>query len=400
MCIHKAGSASHSPRTLLVTIPALVSALACGTDSLPTGAPSAPTEIETADVRRVASVDVTPGAVTVDAGTTRQLAASARDARGLVIGNAGVTWTSLDTMVATVNASGLVTAKAAGTAQVRASANGFSDHSAVTVTGTATAPAPSPTPTPTPTPSPTLPANVIFHDDFESGSLGKWQDGVNAAKHRVVNDASLAAGGNRFLEVTYPSGEEGGWLTSFFMPGYDELYVRYDVKFDQAWQGGTKLLNLRGARTDNQWSAHGNAGKCPDGNQWFATNIVMMGQQDPGPIRFYAYWPGMPKENDGVTCWGRLSGIGTTNYMNESPISKGAWHRVEFSVKLNTPGQANGEQRVWVDGVLRGEWTGLVLRNTDMLKLNSLTLELSKMDGSESVTRRMYVDNVVVAPSR
>ena len=62
MCIHKAGSASHSPRTLLVTIPALVSALACGTDSLPTGAPSAPTEIETADVRRVASVDVTPGA--------------------------------------------------------------------------------------------------------------------------------------------------------------------------------------------------------------------------------------------------------------------------------------------------------------------------------------------------
>jgi hypothetical protein len=395
MGIHKTGSASPTTRKVFVTLSALVGTLACSTDSLPTGAPSAPTEVETADVRRVASVDVTPGAVTVAAGATRQLAASARDSRGLVIGNAGVTWTSLDTLVATVNASGLVTAKSAGTAQVRAAANGFSDDAAVTVMGTATTPTPSPEPTPTPTPTPTLPADVIFSDDFESGTMSKWQDGVNAAKHRVVTEA-----GNRHLEVTYPSGEEGGWLTRFFMPGYDELYVRYDVKFDAAWQGGTKLLNLRGARTDNQWSAHGNAGKCPDGNQWFATNIVMMGQQDPGPIRFYAYWPGMPKENEGVTCWGRLSGIGTTNYMNESPISKGAWHRVEFSVKLNTPGQANGEQRVWVDGVLRGEWTGLVLRNTNMLKLNSLTLELSKMDGSESVTRRMYVDNVVVAPRR
>ena len=78
-------------------------------------------------------------------------------------------------------------------------------------------------------PTPAPPANVIFSDDFESGTLGKWQDGVNAAKHRVVHDASRAADGSHYLEITFPAGGNGGWLTRFFMPGYDSLYVSYDV---------------------------------------------------------------------------------------------------------------------------------------------------------------------------
>jgi len=122
--------------------------------------------------------------------------------------------------------------------------------------------------------------------------------------------------------------------------------------------------------------------------------------QGPGPIRFYSYYPGMPKENDGTTCWGRLNGMGNVSYTGTSAISRGAWHRVEFYIKLNTPGQNNGVQRMWVDGELRGEWTGLALRNTNMLKLNSITLESSHMGPLESQTRRLFVDNVLVTKSR
>jgi hypothetical protein len=108
----------------------------------------------------------------------------------------------------------------------------------------------------------------------------------------------------------------------------------------------------------------------------------------------------MQPENDGVTCWGRHSGMGVTNYTGTSAISRGAWHRVEFWVKLNTPGQNNGVQRLWVDGQLRGEWTGLALRNTNLLRLNSITLEASLMGGAQAATRRLMVDNVVVARTR
>jgi hypothetical protein len=36
----------------------------------------------------------------------------------------------------------------------------------------------------------------------------------------------------------------------------------------------------------------------------------------------------------------------------------GQWDQVEWQVKLNTPGQSNGEMRIWVNDVLRNEVTG------------------------------------------
>lgn len=367
---------------MLFTLSVLAGSLACS-DGTPSGVtpPDDP-----AEVSRVAAVVVSPGEVALDSGATRQLAASTLDANGDAVNNVSITWESLHTAIVAVNSDGLLTASRSGTANVRAMANGLADTVAVTVTAPGTTPAP--------------PADLIFSDDFESGTLSKWHDGVNADKHRVINDASRAAGGSRYLEITYPGGGTGGWLTRFFMPGYDSLYVSYDVQFESSWTGGTKLLNLRGSRTDDQWSSFGQSGACPDGSQWFATNVVLLANDNPGPIRFYTYFPGMQTESDGVTCWGRHSGMGETNYTGTSAISRGAWHRVEVFVKLNTPGQSNGVQRMWVDGQLRGEWSGLVLRTTNMLKLNSLTLEGSLMGGTQSAARRLLVDNVVVAGSR
>jgi hypothetical protein len=394
--MNRAGSVSpnrNSP-TLLLTVTALAGSLACSDSTTLSGVEP----VDVAEVRRVTSVVVSPGEIALDSGGTWRLVASAFDARGRVLSHVGIRWTSLDSAVATVSGGGLVTAARSGTARVLATVNGRADTAVVTVSAPGTVPAPSPTPAPAPTPAP--PTNVIFSDDFESGTLSKWQDGVNPDKHRVINNASRAAGGSHYLEITYPSGGNGGWLTRFFMPGYDSLYVSYDVQFEATWTGGTKLLNLRGSRTDNQWSSFGQASKCPDGSQWFATNVVMLANENPGPIRFYTYFPGMQPESDGATCWGRHSGMGVTNYTGTSAIARGVWHRVEVFVKLNTPGQSNGVQRMWVNGELRGEWSGLVLRTTNMLMLNSLTLEGSLMGSAQSTTRRLLVDNVVVTPWR
>lgn len=333
------------------------------------------------DVRFAAGTMSWGSASSVESGTCRTPVAG---------GTAGAVRTCTVTGLTPGQTYGFQLATFRGTLGVSAVFGGTSNAVTATTGGSVT-------PTPGPTPAPT--ADTIFFDDFESGSLGKWDDGVNSSKHRVVTDAGKAAAGSRYLDITYPAGDTGGWMTKFFMPGYDSLYVRYDVRVDADWTGGTKLLNLRGAPINNQWGAHGNAGSCPTGYDFFAANIVLMPEQGPGPARFYSYFPGMLPEPSGV-CWGRLTGAGTVNYNDGPGFSKGVWHRVEFWVKLNSPTQANGEQRLWIDGTLRGEWTGMKLRLTDMLKLNSLTLEASLMGPTTSYARHLLVDNLLVSESR
>src|SRR6266700_589685 len=97
------------------------------------------------------------------------------------------------------------------------------------------------------------PADTLFADDFESGTLSAWQDGVDPTRQQVVTDPTFAQSGSHYLDVTYPAGADGGWLTHFFMPGYDSAYVSYWVRFPTNWQGGTKLIAFYGSRTDNQW---------------------------------------------------------------------------------------------------------------------------------------------------
>src|SRR5881394_2927686 len=169
--------------------------------------------------------------------------------------------------------------------------------------------------------------DTVFAEDFESGTLNAWQDGVDATRHRVATDPTFAQSGSHYLDVTYPVGSDGGWLTRFFMPGYDSLYVSYYVRFPANWQGGTKLVAFYGSRTDNQWSALGQAGKCPTGTDYFGTWVVAEAGGNPGPTRFYSYYPAMAREPDGITCWGRF-GDGTETYVPPLVMSLGSWHHV------------------------------------------------------------------------
>jgi uncharacterized protein YjdB len=242
----------------------------------------------------------------------------------------------------------------------------------------------------------TAPVDTVFAEDFESGNLNAWQDGVDPARHRVVTDAAGAHSGSHYLDVTYPAGADGGWLTHFFMPGYDSLYVSVWVRFPTTWQGSTKLIAFYGSRTDNQWSAFGQAGKCPTGTDFFAAMVVTE-QPNVGAARFYTYYPAMAREPDGVTCWGRY-GDGTETYVPPLSMGVGGWHRLEFWVRLNTPGQANASQTFWLDGVQRGSWAGFSFRTSTILRLNSVQLTFSS--GGAPLTEHLAVDHLVVLTGR
>ena len=235
-------------------------------------------------------------------------------------------------------------------------------------------------------------AETIFADDFESATLSAWTEGFHVARHTIARDAS----GNHYLVATYPAGRDGGWLTRFLPGRYDALTVSYDVRFPENWIGSTKLVALYGSREDDQWSAFGQAGRCPNGRDFFAAMMVIDAGVDPGPPRFYTYYPAMSREPDGVTCWGRY-GNGAETYAPIS-LSRGAWHRVEFSVTLNTPGQPNARQAFRIDGVERGSWSGFSFRDSDILRLNALQLTFSAH--VEREPRELHIDNVSVRIAR
>jgi uncharacterized protein YjdB len=81
----------------------------------------------------VASITVSPSSATMTVGTTQSFSATARNAAGATI-SASVLWSSSNNAVATVDASGVVKALAAGTATIIASSGSVSGRATVTIT--------------------------------------------------------------------------------------------------------------------------------------------------------------------------------------------------------------------------------------------------------------------------
>ena len=84
----------------------------------------------------VSTVTVTPASPSVVAGATQQLTATTKDASNNVLTGRTVTWSSSNTAFATVDANGLVTAVAAGSATITATSEGKIGTSTITVTAT------------------------------------------------------------------------------------------------------------------------------------------------------------------------------------------------------------------------------------------------------------------------
>lgn len=81
----------------------------------------------------VSSVTVTPSSFSLNVGATQQLTATPRNASGTELTGRTVVWSSLNTGVATVNSSGLVSAVGVGTATIRATVDGVIGSATATV---------------------------------------------------------------------------------------------------------------------------------------------------------------------------------------------------------------------------------------------------------------------------
>jgi len=126
--------ASSVPGVATVSASGLVTAVAAGTATLTaTSEGQSGTATVTTTAVPVALVTVTPAAASLFVGKTAQLAATTKDSAGNVLTGRVITWAVSNTTVATVSATGLVTARAAGSATITATSEGKNGTATVTV---------------------------------------------------------------------------------------------------------------------------------------------------------------------------------------------------------------------------------------------------------------------------
>ena len=131
----------------------------CGGGDSPAGPGTTqpPTPPEPPAPPAVSRIEVSPNAASLEVGKTQRFSATARASDGAVISGVDVTWSSSNTAVVTIDSGGVATAAGAGTATIRATADGVAS-SPVTIDVSEPPPVTPPPTTPPPTtPPPTTP---------------------------------------------------------------------------------------------------------------------------------------------------------------------------------------------------------------------------------------------------
>ena len=233
--------------------------------------------------------------------------------------------------------------------------------------------------------------DIVWFEDFESPDWREhWTDVSEGAK--TVGEAPFLFRGERAFAVRSTRGEHGSMGGSVFFPqGFDKLYVRYYVYFptDFTWGQGRyahlKLFGLEGLRTGQRWKPTP-AGTKPTGTDKFSSRICA--RPKTGALHFYVYHPD------------QRGGYGD-NRECQGTLQPGRWHSLETMLKVNVPGQKDGEVACWLDGQLIGEAKGLRFRDVEDLRIRKVRFDNywggAGDENTAPVEQAHYMDNIVVA---
>jgi len=241
-------------------------------------------------------------------------------------------------------------------------------------------------------------ATVILQDGFESGNLSEWtQDNPGANRYSLSTDPARVKSGMYSLQALFTPTNTYGLITRWFMPGYDEVYVKFSVMFEENFDEryGLHFLTMAGNGIDDPYSSWGKAGIRPNGTDYFYAGVdpeFINGDPALKPLHFYTYWPDMtcPPLYPDDPCYGNPF----YQTSPKIPLGGGQWQEVVFHIKLNTPGQYDGSQTLWINGVKKIDVQNMRWRTTTDLRLNELRFDNYMSQGP--TTEYLWVDEVTV----
>ncbi|HSH49699.1 MAG TPA: hypothetical protein VK991_14070 [Halomonas sp.] len=203
------------------------------------------------------------------------------------------------------------------------------------------------------------------------GSLGQvLENDLGATRLWGENNLSVldhaAPDGKPALRATYPadssspsdapSAEQRGGAGFYTAPerlaGSDHACLAYRVRFPAGFDfvKGGKLPGLYGGQAPS-------GGRQADGYNGFSLRL-MWRKEGQGELYTYVL---KPQQRYGVSM-----GRGNWHFPREE------WVDIELEARLNTPGEADGVTRVWVDGELVLERRDIIYRSTPALHVDGL----------------------------
>jgi hypothetical protein len=220
---------------------------------------------------------------------------------------------------------------------------------------------------------------TIFYEDFEKGQIpvvdyentGGFYD-LNGYPDLMYITGKEAAVGSHSLELVHPAGViSPQWLHRKF-PGSDSIFVRFYRKWEKDWVwpplGAHDVLIFAGrydSPTSSDLTLYLDLPQGPtqriDKKNWDLARqpelVLKSSFQGPG-LDF-----GLGKEIISHEGWDNYYGL-PFNKRPAPVLEGGRWYCFEFMAKMNSAlDKRDGEVRLWIDGFLITEMTGLTLRN-------------------------------------
>ncbi len=270
-------------------------------------------------------------------------------------------------------------------------------------------------------------SNVIFADDFESWAAGgaqppsgTWQVRKNKISRTRTVPGQVTTGGGfgpgqHVLEIacwTPGSGSQTGGLSlklgnydhanEGLGDGYDELYVRYYIKFGENYRHVRNHGSNLGGRdvTRKDAARVGTSGiRDVSSRGYFYSGVEPYGTGGSRELEmgFYSY------HLDKRSRWGKKYQV-----QKKIPIKVGTWYSVERHMKQNSvdptktdASNTDGIEELWIDGQLTIRKKGVRFRRVPHLRITFFSLETFyhglPADYDDSNPIKVYFDNVVIA---
>ena len=238
---------ASDPAVASVNGSGLVRAAGNGTAMISATSDSATGTAMVAVAQVAASVTVTPGNVQfASLGRSAQLTGTVHDANGHTLAGAGVTWSSADTSVATVDASGLVRPVADGRASIHAASGDLGGFSTVVVEQVAAAvELRIPGDSILVTDSIRLRANAFDADDFAIPEARFQWESSNPEIARVNDRGYVTGVGLGPVDITVSADEASASASLIVVPYPEDLVLKvlYDLTNGDLWHDNTNWLS-------------------------------------------------------------------------------------------------------------------------------------------------------------
>lgn len=262
-----------------------------------------------------------------------------------------------------------------------------------------------------------------FEEKTSAAQRGAWDDydgNTDPSQNAwVKNPGPFNIADNQVHQMRVPAGRGGVDLVKDLPQGYDKLYARWFVQWEDGYNfsapnhGSGLFAGDRGLM--------GVAGNIPNGRDWFSSWVEVNTESqrlttynyNPGMYQFDGQPPGS-QYGDSIPCYAYEAicerDIHRPPALNNLPpqLVTNRWYCVEQMIDAGTPvnsaAQADGVLNLWIDGVEIGPFENMWFRRPgnmgeEPIKIHILGLGLFHHDDTHT-SAGMLFDNVVMSTER